>query len=312
MKKLICAAAMSALCATVFAIESENVVGYQNRGLQFNKFVWCCGTFQSVGAAQEEMTLGAVSLANNDGVNMGEVTLSLFNEKASNLKLTASDTEAFIGKSASFFYLPQTQIDEAKADPEYEGELDGVVAGWYHNTDEEFTECFNNYKLPYGTGYAVKQSANGYAVVYSGAVVKDADMPSVGLLFNKFVWTGNAAPTKMTLGDFTLSNENGVNMGEVTLSLFNEKASNLKLTASDTEAFIGKSASFFYLPQTQIDEAKADPEYEGELDGVVAGWYHNTDEEFTECFNNYEIEAGQGFAVKESANGYSIDLPGAL
>ena len=29
MKKLICAAAMSALCATVFAIESENIVGYQ-------------------------------------------------------------------------------------------------------------------------------------------------------------------------------------------------------------------------------------------------------------------------------------------
>jgi len=291
---------------------ASDIVGYQNRALQTSKFVWCCGTFQAVGTAQANMTLGDVSLANEDGVAMGEVTLYLFNDKASNLKLTSDDTAAFIGKSASFVFLPQAQIDEAKADPEYEGELDGVVAGWYHYEDEEFTECFNGFKIPYGSGYAMKQSAAGYSVVYAGTVVKNADMPSVGLATSKFVWTGNAAPKAMTLGDFSLSNDDGVNMGEVTLYFFNDKASNLKLTADDTAAFIGKSASFVYLPQSQIDEAKADPEYEGELDGVVAGWYHYEDEEFTECFNGFEIEAGQGFAVKQSASGYSIDLPGAL
>ena len=312
MKKVAFCAAAAALCGSLLAVESANIVGYQNRALVNDKFVWCCGTFQAVGVAQSNMKLGDVSLANDDGVSVGEVTLSLISGTGSNLKLTSAETTKFVAKSASFVYLPQAQIDEAKADPDYAGELDGVVAGWYHETDDEFSECFNNYVLPFGTGYAVKQTAPGYTVLYAGNVVEDVDMPSIALQNDKFVWTGNAAPKDMTLGDFSVSNPDGVSVGDVTLSLISGTGSNLKLTSAETTKFVAKSASFVYLPQEQIDEAKADPDYAGELDGVVAGWYHETDDEFSECFNSYPIPAGLGFAVKQTASGYSIDLPGAL
>ena len=306
------AAVASMAAVGAFAVESQNVVGYQNKTLQTSKFVWCCGTFQTVGVDQDKMKLGDVTLANEDGVSVGDVTLSIIGGAGSNLKLTSAETTGFVGKSASFVYLPQTQIDEAKADPDYEGELDGVVAGWYHETDDEFKECFNDYALPFGAGYAVKQSAPGYTVVYAGEVVVDANMPSITLETSKFVWTGNASPKDMTLGDFSVSNGDGVSVGDVTLSIISGTGSNLKLTSAETTGFVGKSASFVYLPQEQIDEVKADPDYEGELDGVVAGWYHETDDEFKECFNNYPITAGLAFAVKQTASGYSIDLPGAL
>ena len=164
-------AGIAGLCAAVsFGLESANIVGYQNRALEFNKFVWCCGTFQAVGVEQNAMKLSDVSLANEDGVSVGDVTLSLISGTGSNLKLTGDETTGFVGKSASFVYLPQEQIDEAKADPDYEGELDGVVAGWYHNTDEEFSECFNSYPIPAGLGVAVKQTANGYSINLPGAL----------------------------------------------------------------------------------------------------------------------------------------------
>ena len=295
-------------------------MGYQNRGLEFNKFVWCCGTFQAVGSDQDKMTLGDIKLANDAGNSVGEVTLSLISGTGSNLKLTNSDTKNFVGKSASFIYFSQAELDAVNADPELDPEFKeqfaSVKAGWYHNTDENFVECFNDYVIPYGLAYAVKQSGSGYSVMYAGSVVKDADMPSVALEFNKFVWTGNAAPSDMTLKDFAPSREEGNSVGEVTLSLISGTGSNLKLTGSDTKNFVGKSASFIYFSQAELDAVNADPELDPEFKeqfaSVKAGWYHNTDENFVECFNDYVIPAGLGFAVKAFQTGYSLDLPGAL
>ena len=62
MKKLICAAAMSALCATVFAIESENIVGYQQISVP-NGFSLFTATFKNIG---EKKTFDLNSLRPTD------------------------------------------------------------------------------------------------------------------------------------------------------------------------------------------------------------------------------------------------------
>lgn len=145
-------------------------MGYQNRGLEFNKFVWCCGTFQAVGTDQDKMTLGDIKLANDVGNTYGEVTLSLMSGTGSNLKLTKEDTENFVGKSASFRYISQAELDALIANPDTEGAFDSVKAGWYHNTDDDLIECFNDYPIPAGLGFAVKASQTGYSLDLPGAL----------------------------------------------------------------------------------------------------------------------------------------------
>ena len=147
-----------------------SIVGYQNRGLEFNKFVWCCGTFQAVGTDQDKMTLGDIKFANDAGNTVGEVTLSLVSGTGSNLKLTADDTKNFVGKSASFVYFSQAELDALNADPDTEGAFDSVKAGWYHNTDDDLVECFNDYPIPAGLGFAVKASQTGYSLDLPGAL----------------------------------------------------------------------------------------------------------------------------------------------
>ena len=64
MKKLICAAAMSALCATVFAIESENIVGYQQIDIP-NGYSFFTATFENI--TDTDFNLSDIACKQADG-----------------------------------------------------------------------------------------------------------------------------------------------------------------------------------------------------------------------------------------------------
>ena len=64
MKKLICAAAMSALCATVFAIESENIVGYQQIEIP-NGYSFFTATFENI--TDTDFNLSEIACKQADG-----------------------------------------------------------------------------------------------------------------------------------------------------------------------------------------------------------------------------------------------------
>ena len=304
----------------------SDVVGYQNRSLTTAGTTWCTGTFQILGKAQDAIKLGdlAVDNVDRDNYSDGDLSLSFYTPKNANLKFEKGDpadgcSQKFSGKSVSFKYVPQWVIDRDKQLEDYDGWWDGIDAGWYWNNDEEYSENFNEYPVPFGCSYGMKESALGYYLVYAGGVVKDDDMPTINLSTAGTVWTGNATPANLTLADFSIDNVDRDNYsdGDLSLSFYTPKNANLKFEKGNpadgcSQKFSGKSVSFKYVPQWVIDRDKQLEDYDGWWDGIDAGWYWNNDEEYAENFNAYPVPAGMGFGVKASATGYFINLPSAI
>ena len=135
MKKLIFAAAAVAGMGA-FALESANVVGYQNKEMAVANFNYECATFQAVGKARDAQTLGDIKAS--DGFSYSEIQF-----------LTSGGANAYVdhpqlGKVIqSYTYW---------SDPDW---TEAGVAGWYLYDDEDGAYPMNDVEIQAGQGFCV-------------------------------------------------------------------------------------------------------------------------------------------------------------
>jgi hypothetical protein len=179
MKKLIFAAAAVAGMGA-FALESANVVGYQNQSIgQFNI---TATPFVQVNGG-EAWTLGDIK-PNANWIEMSDVI----------------QTFTSAGKAdVAYMYITEATATDA-----------GVEPGWYDSLDEMAERPMNNVPVPFTAGYVAKSGAAGAALTFSGSV-KDAltEIPVGG-----FTITANVTPVNLTLGDIK-PNANWIEMSDI-------------------------------------------------------------------------------------------------
>jgi hypothetical protein len=180
-KKMIAMAGALA-CVSAFAVESANVVGYQNKGFDNAGYNIAGNTFLAIGKDASEMTLGDL-VPNEDFVNS---SIQFMTAGGANAKTT------FKGKSVKAKYTYWTAGD----DPE-----DG--AGWYLADDDDGEINQNSVSIPMGTGFLVSRmgSEADANLVFSGEVNTEPVTPSLPNAGYNVV--GNCCPTDLKLGDIT-------------------------------------------------------------------------------------------------------------
>ena len=273
MKKLMIAAA-AAFCGTVFALESANIVGYQNKATETAQMNWTCNTFVPVNG--DTMTLGGIK------VTEGFVNSSIIFLQPSGLVKTINSED--LGKTVNEQYVYWFEEDE----PE-DGE------GWYFKADKDGEYNQNARVIAVGEGYYVQGTSKelGESLVFSGAVKDTAT--TLEITSAQMNWFGNCTPSKITLGDITVS-ESFVNSSIIFL-----QPSGLVKTINSED--LGKTVNEQYVYWFEEDE----PE-----DG--AGWYFKADKDGEYNQNARNIGAGEGFYVQGTSKeiGESIVIPAAL
>ena len=135
MKKLIFAAAVAAGMGA-FALESANVVGYQNKEMAVANFNYECATFQAVGKARDAQTLGDIKAS--DGFSYSEIQF-----------LTSGGANA---------YVDHPQLGKVIQSYTYWSDPDWTaagVAGWYLVDDTDGEYPMNDVDIAAGKAFCV-------------------------------------------------------------------------------------------------------------------------------------------------------------
>ena len=150
MKKLMIAAA-AAFCGTVFALESANIVGYQNKATETAQMNWTCNTFVPVNG--ETMTLGDI-----------KVTEGFVNSAITFLQPSGLTKEVYcegLGKTVREQYVYWFEEDEPEQG-----------AGWYfkQDVDGEFNQ--NSREVESGDGFYIQGTSKeiGESIVIPSAL----------------------------------------------------------------------------------------------------------------------------------------------
>ena len=234
---------------------------------------WTCNTFKPVSGST--LTLGDI-----------KVTDGFVNSAITFLQPSGLTKEVYcdgLGKTVREQYVYWFAED----DPD-EG------AGWYfkQDVDGEFNQ--NARVIALGEGYYVQGTISelGESLVFAGEVPGATTLEITTPQMN---WFGNCSPTKITLGDITVSDD-----------FVNSAITFLQPSGLTKEVYnddLGKTVREQYVYWFAED----DPE-EG------AGWYfkQDVDGEFNQ--NAREIDAGAGFYVQGTISeiGESIVIPSAL
>ena len=235
---------------------------------------WTCNTFAPVSGAT--LTLGDIKVT--DGFVNSAITF-----------LQPSG----LGKTVYCEGLGKTVYEQyvywfAEDDPE-DGE------GWYFKADKDGEYNQNSRVIALGEGYYVQGNSKeiGESLIFAGAV-KDTST-ALEITTAQMNWFGNCSPTKITLGDITVSD--GFVNSAVTFLL---------------PSGLGKTVYSEGLGKTVYEQyvywfAEDDPE-DGE------GWYFKADKDGEYNQNAREIEAGEGFYVQGNSKelGEEIVIPSAL
>ena len=235
---------------------------------------WTCNTFKPVDGAT--LTLGDIT-----------VTEGFVNSAITFLQPSGLTKEVYceeLGKTVREQYVYWFEED----DPEQ-------GAGWYfkQDVDGEFNQ--NARVIALGEGYYVQGTSSeiGESLIFSGAV---QDAPTaLEITSAQMNWFGNCSPTKITLGDITVSED-----------FVNSAITFLQPSGLTKEVYcegLGKTVREQYVYWFEED----DPEQ-------GAGWYfkQDVDGEFNQ--NTRAIEAAEGFYVQGTSSeiGESIVIPSAL
>ena len=235
---------------------------------------WTCNTFVPVDGST--MTLGDIKVT--DGFVNSAITFLQPNG------LTKTVYSEGLGKTVREQYVYWFAED----DPE-QGE------GWYFMQDEDGEYNQNARVIAVGEGYYVQGNGSeiGESLVFSGAVKDSATALEVTTA--QMNWFGNCSPTKITLGDISVSD------GFINSAITFLQPNGLTKTV-DSEG-LGKTVREQYVYWFAED----DPEQ-------GAGWYFMQDEDGEYNQNAREIEAGEGFYVQGNGSeiGESIVIPSAL
>jgi len=177
MKKLIFAAAVAASMGA-FALESANVVGFQDKEITTGQWNCMTATFLPTGAAGTSMTLGDIKA--NDTFAFGDDTLQTLNGNG--------------GTLGQYTYCNEAMAEEF-----------GFDVGWYNYEDvsnwdgESALVSCNNVSLPWGTMVIIQSSYEGAGLVYAGEVL--AENKELSITTGEWNMLGNATPVDLTLGD---------------------------------------------------------------------------------------------------------------
>ncbi len=162
------------MAASAFAVESANIVGYQDF-TGTGSFNFTVATFLPVGTDGSTMTLG--NIVGNDNFKAGSDYINLF-----------------------------TSSGDFITDATYSNPTDaarwGIDPGWYSIDDynDEAENNLNNTSIPYGMGIAFCPVSSGAGLKYVGEVKQAANtLPAPGT----FNLVGNTSPVDITLGDIT-------------------------------------------------------------------------------------------------------------
>ena len=273
-RKTIAAIAVAAsTVAMADGIVSSSVVGYQNKATETAQMNWTCNTFKPVGDAT--LTLGDIKVT--DGFVNSAITFLQPNG------LTKTVYSEDLGKTVREQYVYWFAEDE----PE-EGE------GWYFMQDDDGEYNQNSRVIALGEGYYVQGTISeiGESLVFSGEVPGATPLEITSAQMN---WFGNCSPTKITLGDITVS-EDFVNSA---ITFLQPSGLTMTVYSDDLEKTVREQYVYWF--------AEDEPEQ-------GAGWYFMQDDDGEYNQNAREIEAGAGFYVQGTISeiGESIVIPSAL
>ena len=183
------------------------------------------------------------------------------------------------GKETGVYkYLPKWQTEE---DQWWEGH----TPGWYASDDDDFANCMNGVKLPYGEGAVIKSNPSA-TLTFSGEVKAGiTDVP-----VNKYKISGNSYPVSIKLGKIKTNSA----------GLDGEYASGWNpdddyLCTWDVVSNKGKETGVYkYLPAWQTEVGAW-------WEGHTPGWYLSDDDDFANCYNEkVNLDPGDGFVIKSN------------
>ena len=182
MKKLIALAAI-ATCGAALAVESANIVGYQNKELNENANAFVAQTLIPCGVTAADVTLDDfVPTSGADGWDYTSDFLATLK--------TNGNLDKKYGYLSPYWAAKYWTADEA---------------GWYDYSllsEEEQTasdELGATTKIPFGTGFLVYTAGSSVTITFSGEVLQDEVALALNENANTFV--GNATPAAVNLAD---------------------------------------------------------------------------------------------------------------
>jgi hypothetical protein len=281
MKKLMLAVVALA-SGVAMAIESANVVGYQNKALnaQANSFVTM--TFLPTGTSKENITLSSFQPKG------GEDGWEYSKDYLATIKVNGSFDKKYGYVSA--YWAGEEGFDDASLEGWWD--LDACKADF--EVDELVSR--NNVVIPFGTGVAIYTSMSDITVTFSGEVLSEDYGVPLNPQANTF--TGLYAPKTMTLGELVPTG------GEDGWEYSKDYLATLKVNGSFDKKY------GYVSPYWAGEEGFDDTSLEGWWDLDVCKADFDVDE--FESRNTVEIDAGQAFAVYTSMSGIELVIPSAL
>ncbi len=270
MKKLMIAAAVAATAGIAGAIESANVVGYQNNGLVNDSFNWICHTFKSIDGRLWTLA----DLIPSDDFSASSI--QFLTGTGATKKFTLPNNDEVEGL---FEYWREDEIDD--------GDLpDGAsaVTGWYLWGEDGKLYLMSNTQIPEGGMFAVT-ALDGDEATIGGAGQVDPEDTDLTLVNDSFNWYGNCTPVAITLADLIPSDD----FSASSLQFLTGTGATKKFTLPNNDEVEGL---FEYWREDEIDD--------GDLpDGAsaVTGWYLWGDDGKLYLMSNTPIPAGAGFAI---------------
>jgi hypothetical protein len=162
------------VAASAFAVESANIVGYQDKPCAAGEFTWTCPTFSAIGGQALSFSLADI-LPNANFAGF-------------------EDTIEFCDEGGNW----EGQLTYVSAAWLKGNDLDESLAGWYSVDDEELESNLNNTPVPFARGFCAQTGYDDVAIRFAGEVLQsDA---SVALTAGEFTWMGNASVANTTLG----------------------------------------------------------------------------------------------------------------
>ena len=145
MKKLV-TAACALVAASAFAVESANIVGYQDKPLGVGESTWTCPTFSPIGGISNSFTLGDI---------VPNANFAAF-----------EDTIQFCDAGGNW----EDQLTYVSAAWLAGNDLDTSLAGWYDLYDEALEDNLNATGLPFGKAFCAISSYEGAAITIPSAI----------------------------------------------------------------------------------------------------------------------------------------------
>ncbi len=287
MKKLMFTTALAA-CGAALAIESANVVGYQNNGLTDGDLNWVCHSFKAIDGRL--WTLG--DLIPSDDFSYS--SLQFLTGTGSTKKFTLPNNDQVEGL---FEYW---RADEIEAENLPDGA--SAVTGWYlWDEAGEKLYLMSNTQIPEGGMFAI-DAQDGDEATIGGAGQVDPEDTELPLVDGDLNWYGNCTPAPLTLADLIVSDD----FSYSSLQFLTGTGSTKKFTLPNSDQVEGL---FEYW---RADEIEAENLPDGA--SAVTGWYlWDEAGEKLYLMSSTPIPAGAGFVIDaQDGDEATITIPSAL